>query len=541
MRRAVVDYVVPAAFYLACFVVMTWPAVRSFSIAYLFGSEDGLQNAWNLWWVDKSLTELHRSPFHTTYLHAPAGTTLLGHTLNPFNGLLAIPLSRVFSPAATYNAIVVCSFVVCGWTTYALARAVGASRGGALLAGFLFTFCAFHFAHATSHLQLVALEWVPLCLLCVLRLMTKPTIGRALATAGAVLLVVLCDYYYLLYCVIAGLLLYVLMAWATRDALLGLRRPYLVPLLVFVAASLGTTGLLVGAVMVTDHRDPFFGAHSSTIYYADLLAPFIPGGSWAFHGLTEQYWSVFPAGWVEMSVYIGWGAIVLAIIGWRRRDRSAASTLPLAWWPLIAAVFFILALGPSLRVWGFDTKVPMPYALLERLVPIFKLSGLPVRMMVMVSLAVSVLAACGWTALARSPASPRRKLALAALLVFIAFEIWPRPLPLTSQPVPAWVYAMQKLPTGSIIDVHTHPAHAMYYQTIHEKPYGFGYVSREPASVATEKLRKQLAAETRDVAALRREWGFDYFVTPSTIDVPAAAELLYDDGQTRIYSLRPRP
>jgi hypothetical protein len=309
-------------------------------------------------------------------------------------------------------------------------------------------------------------------------------------------------------------------------------------MLVFVVASLVTTGLLVGAVMLATHRDPFFGAHSATIYYADLLAPFIPGGSWAFHGLTERYWSVFPAGWVEMSVYLGWGAIVLSVVGWRRRDRSDASTPTLGWWLLVAAVFFVLALGPTLRVWGFDTKVPMPYALLERFVPIFKLSGLPVRMMVMVSLAVAVLAACGWTALARPVESPRRKLALAILLAFIAFETWPRRLPLTSPPVPAWVDAMRKLRFGSIIDVHTHPAHAMYYQTIHEKPYAFGYVSREPASAATEKLRKQLAAETLDVAALRREWGFDYFVTPATTDVPAA-ELVYDDGQTRIYSLRP--
>ncbi len=530
------DWLLPPVFYLACFVLLTWPAMGSFSSAYIIGSEDGFQNIWNLWWVDKSITELHRSPFHTTWLHAPGGTTLVGHTLNPFNGLLAIPLRRVMSPEATYNAIILFSFVAGGWTMHALARAVSGSRGGALLAGFLFTFSAFHFAHATCHLQLVALEWVPLCLLCVLRLMQWPTIARALATAGTVLLVALCDYYYLLYSALAGLLLYAVMAREKRDVAFGLRRPYVMPLITFVVASLATTGLLVAMVLIANQRDPFFGAHSATIYYADLLGPFIPGGSWRFHAWTEPYWSVFHAGWVEMSVYVGWGTIVLAVIGWRRRGEAAPAKL--AWWGVIALVFFVLSLGPVLRVWGFSTRIPLPYALLERFVPIFKLSGLPVRMMVMVSLALAVLAACGWAALMRSPKSARRNLFAAALLGLIAFETWPRPLPITSPSVPAWVHAMKRLPGGSFIDVHTHPAYSLYYQTIHEKPFAFGYISREPASVATEKLRKLLAAKTRDVAALRSQWGFDYFVTPATTDLPAA-KVVYDDGKTRIYSLNP--
>ncbi|HEV2295956.1 MAG TPA: hypothetical protein VGR35_19075 [Tepidisphaeraceae bacterium] len=531
------DYLLPPVVYLACFTLLTWPALRWFSSAYMLGSDDGFQNIWNLWWVDKSLTQLHQSPFYTTWLHAPAGTTLVGHTLNPFNGLLAIPLRRVMSPEATYNTIIVFSFVVGGWTTYALARAVSGSRAGALLAGFLFTFSAFHFAHATSHLQLVALEWVPLCLLGLLRLMEKPMLPRALAAAGAVLLVALCDYYYLLYSAIAGVLLYAVMAGAKRDIAFGLRRPHVVPLLALVAASLATTGVLVAQVIIANQRDPFFGAHSATIYYTDLLAPFIPGGSWVFHTWTERYWSVFPAGWVEMSVYVGWGAIVLAVIAWRRRRESAAPTA-VAWCVVMALVFFVLSLGPELRVWGLKTGGPMPYALLERFVPIFRLSGLPVRMMVMVSLALAVLAACGWAALARSPASPRRNLIMAALLGLIIFETWPRPLPITSHPIPAWVHALQDLPPGSYIDAHTHPAHSLYYQTIHEKPFAFGYISREPASVATEKLRKLLAARTGDVATLRSAWGFDYFVTPATMDVPAAT-IVYDDGETRIYSLRP--
>lgn len=539
------DGLLPPLFYLACFVLMTWPSLQSFSSAFIFGSDDGFQNAWNFWWVDKSLAELHQSPFYTEWLHAPDGTTLLGHTLNLFNGLLAIPLRRVMSPAAAYNTIIVFSFVVGGWTMYALARAVSGSRGGALLAGFLFTFSSFHWAHATCHLQLVALEWVPLCLLCVLRLLTTPTLLRAVATAGAVLLVVLCDYYYLLYSAIAGLLMYVMIAREKRDPLFALCRPYVGPMLVFLGASLATTGVLVAMVLIANHRDPFYGAHSSAIYYTDLLAPFIPGGSWRFHEWTEPYWSIFPAGWVEMSVYVGWGTIALAIIAWRRRRKEPEPCARMGAWVLIALVFFVLSLGPVLRVCGVSLGIPLPYALLERFVPLFKLSGLPVRMMVMVSLALAVLAACGWAALARPhdavqpPVSPRRKIAAAALLTLIAFETWPRPLPTHAPVVPAWVHAMKELPAGSFIDMQTDPATSMYYQTIHEKPFAFGYISREPSSVATDKLRKRLALRQGDFDALRDEWRIEYVIVAATAPPIPSLELAYADDAVRIYRLRP--
>ena len=62
---------------------------------------------WNLWWVDKAVLELHTLPWWTNYLHYPAGTTLVGHTLNPFNGLLAIVMLPFLSLVQTYNAIVI--------------------------------------------------------------------------------------------------------------------------------------------------------------------------------------------------------------------------------------------------------------------------------------------------------------------------------------------------------------------------------------------------------------------------------------------------
>jgi len=65
-------------------------------------------------WSFGSVTELHQSPWHTTYLHHPYGSTLIGQTLNPFNGLAGIALLKVFSLVQTYNIMVIFSFVMSG-------------------------------------------------------------------------------------------------------------------------------------------------------------------------------------------------------------------------------------------------------------------------------------------------------------------------------------------------------------------------------------------------------------------------------------------
>ncbi len=137
------------------------------------------------------------------------------------------------------------------------------SYGGAMLAGYVVTFSAYHFAHGRGHLQLVALEWVPLCLLCLHRLLTRPSVAVAVAAAGTLLLVDLCDNYYLFYCVLAGLLL-VLARWREEESVRFLvRRPYVLPLAVFLICSIATTGVLAMSVILANRADPFLGAHRS--------------------------------------------------------------------------------------------------------------------------------------------------------------------------------------------------------------------------------------------------------------------------------------
>lgn len=483
----------PAALYLALFFALEPHLLSSFSSAFYFGGADGYQNIWNLWWVNKAVRELHALPWNTTYLHHPAGTTLVGHTLNPFNGLLAIPLLPVLSMVRTYNTIVVFSFMATGVTAFLLCRYLTSSYSGSLLGGALFTFSSFHFMHADGHLQLTALQWVPLFVLCWMRFCDVRSWRSALAAAFVLLLVLLCDLYYFAYCVIAGALFVVWRAREGRDWWF-LLRPSPMPVLGgFIVPTLMTSGILLGALVYRHATDPFFGTHSPRDLSMDLLSPFVWGYYWRFRDWVPLWRSLAPYV-TEASVHVGLSVIALGWYGWRHRERARLQHR--GFWMVIVLFFGVMALGPNLKIggreislgtiamMGYDDVNPLvlPYAVLWLIFPPWRLAGVPLRMMVMVQLAAAVLAAAGWQALMESQ-HRRKALVAAVLLTAITIEYLPYPLRVTPVDMPSYVHALKSLPDGAVLDLASNGPQALYYQTMHEKPIGFGYISRTPTSV----------------------------------------------------------
>ena len=164
----------PIVIYFIFFCILTFPLIFYFHTHFFADHSDGLQNVWNIWWVNKAITELHQSPWYTTYLCYPQGTSLLGHTLNPFNGFFGIFLLKFLTLIETHNVIVIFSFVIGGVTAFWLSFYITKSYWCSLIAGYIFTFSQYHFMHAEGHLSLVALEWIPLFILCWYRLITNP-------------------------------------------------------------------------------------------------------------------------------------------------------------------------------------------------------------------------------------------------------------------------------------------------------------------------------------------------------------------------------
>lgn len=186
--------------YLALTLFLTRPGVARFGTHFMGHDADG--HVWTLWWI-KTVLLRGDWPWWTDRLYAPDGISLYFHTLALTNGLIALPVQLVWPLTVAHNVVVVTSFVASGLALYGLARFAGAAPGPAFVAGCVYRFSPFHFAQGTAHLNMLALQWLPLYVWALLAACrsARPWSG---CLAGLVLFgVVLTDYYFTLFCALA--------------------------------------------------------------------------------------------------------------------------------------------------------------------------------------------------------------------------------------------------------------------------------------------------------------------------------------------------
>jgi hypothetical protein len=532
-RSLVTMIALPGAFYLFVFVLLMYPIFAVFSTDFWADQGDGMQNVWNIWWINKAVTDLHQSPWRTGYLHYPYGISLIGHTMNPFNGFVGILLLRAFSLIQTYNLLILFTFVAGGVTSFLLAHHLTQSYIASLVGGFVFAFSSFHVAHAQLHMQIASLEWIPLFVLCWYRLVTDWQRLWAVLSAVVLLLVLLCDYYYFFYCVVVATLLLIWSLVRSRiDRSLLVRQGK--ALIVFGVCAGLLAGPLVLALLMLNHNDPLLGAHSASDFALDLPAPFIPGTTWRFSDLTQGYWShIFDP--VEGSGYLGIVVVVLAVYVWFKRRRVQSPGLAI--WYVIGLLFLVLAVGPVAHLRGtrLASPFPLPYSVAESVFPILQVSGVPVRMIVITTLCASVIVAFGFRLLLSGSVKTKLVAVLMGCVLFV--EYLPHPLFASHMVPPPWIAALQRQPVhGPIVDTFDMPSLQLYYQTLLNVPIAFGYVARTPTSVweADQKLATASSETRGDV--LHRHYGFRYFIARAASGYDLNPTL-YRDSQVAVYEL----
>ena len=515
---------VPVVVYLVVFFLLNPHLFSLFSSHFYFIGGDGYQNVWNIWWVNKSVCTFGKLPWFTDFLHYPFGTTLIGQTLNPFNCFVGIFLLKFLSIVQVYNAIVIFSFVMGGVTAFWLCRKIMRSYYGSLVGGAIFTFSSFHFMHSYSHLQLVSLEWLPLFILLWIGFCEMPNIRKGVFASLALFLVILCDYYYFFYSVITGFFFYIWMAKQKRDYFFLFRKSTFPSLLGFLVPTLLTSGVFVAALVYSDLKDPLLGSHASRDFSMDLFSPFVWGYYWRFRDLVEPLWRPLSTSVNEASVYVGLSAIALALYAWRKKSKYQMLYLSfLCFTALFFAVMSLRAespyrrqgnrLGPKLNIMGHTdvNLLLMPYAFLWLIFPPWRLSGVPLRMMIMVQLMVAIMAAGGIRAILGSTSRKKHGVIIAVIIILI-IDFLPTPMLVTAPKFPKYVDTLKNLPEGAVLDIASPAAVSLYYQTIHQKKMAFGYISRVPSSVdrADQILAKMILDGKWE--QLAREYHFRYIV-----------------------------
>lgn len=537
-KFSIAFWLFPIFCYLLLFIVLTYPAVQYFSSHLFADAGDGLQNLWNLWWVNKAVTELHQSIWQTNYLFAPEGTSLVNHALSPLKGYLAIGFLQVFSLGQTYNALVILTFVLTGFTTFLLTYSLTKSYWASITGGFIFSFSNYHFAHLEGHLNVISFEWIPLFILFWLRFLSRPSLSGGFVSAVSLYTVLLSDYYYFFYSLALAMLLGLWKIWKMEEKRGLYLRQLLLPLGFFILLVVVSAGQLIWPLLSLVSQDSLVGEHLTKEYSLDLLAAIIPGGHWRFADLTKFYWLNLPGNIHETSVHLGLSILILCLFTWRNRKQVGSDEV--TFWFISLALFWILSLGPVVQIWGRELSgVMLPYAWLEKVFPLIRLAGVPIRMMMMVTLSVAVISTYGLGYLLRE-----NKGKLGFLFLFIALlflEYLPKPLTLFNLTQPLYIKLLKNAPDrGVVLDLLSDDKLTLYYQTIHEKPLAGGSLSRIPKSVIVKQAQLLAAVYKKEYKKLCRDFQVRYILTHKqmvNLDDDPSVKILFQDDGIRLYNL----
>ncbi len=480
----------PLVGYILVALVATWPLVTHLR-GWVPGVGDWGQNMWALWWTRLSLLSLGQSPFFTNYLFYPEGVTLLFHPVDVSDGLLAIvlwdiPLCVRVGVFFIKTLILHIPFARGGGGAYLLAFYLTGCRWASFVAGLIFALSPYHFLRIQiGHLNLSTLQWIPFYILFLLKFVEHGSRRSAALAVFFLTLMALNSWYYVIYC---GLLSLAVIFWSlTRSSSRIEWRTLTVYagriVLVLLAAIIILSPLLLPMFRLLGST-ALVGEHAPLRHSVDLFSFGVPGPPSSWAGWFEDVWISYAAHNREpgASAYPGYGVLGLAFIGLvNRRWRRQAT-----WWLVVALGFTVLALGPQLQIDGQVLAVMLPYQWLSNLIPVFSITGIPGRFVVMTSLAVAMLAAYGLASWLKWLRYQRIRFAVwVAVAILVSLEYSAAPLQLTSTKVDnAYSILAQDEEQCAVIDIKWDINFLMHKQTVHGKPLIGGWLARLPADKA---------------------------------------------------------
>ncbi|WP_240670048.1 DUF2079 domain-containing protein [Actinoplanes solisilvae] len=379
------------------------------------------------WVLSYGVHLLHHGgdPFFTDLMNVPDGVNLAANTSITVYALVFAPLTMLAGPQVSFLTILTLNLAGSAFAWYLfLARWITRHRAAAALAGLFCGFAPGFVAHANGHLNWTSGWIAPLVLW---RLLKMRDTARWLPN-GLILGIVLA----LGFSIAAEGLFFTALAggvFVITWALAKVNRAEARAALPKFLAGLGVTAVVAGFLLSYPLYMHFAGPQTfkgtgfnQRNYSEDLLSFFafsdrsLASGAGLSNKLAPNP--------TEETSFFGLPLIVLVVASlvmlWRRADERRRSTLRALM--VVGGVFLLVSLGPRLQVGGFNTDVPLLYALLQHL-PLFD-AALPLRFaLVLVGVFGVVLAMATDHALYRSP---RPLFAMGLVLALV--PIFPLPL-----------------------------------------------------------------------------------------------------------------
>ncbi len=505
-------HILVTLFYLVVALLMFYQITSHISTVAPGTGADTYQNLWDIWWVNYAVFNLHTTVFYTKLLFWPLGAGLAFQTLAPLLGLVSAPIQALFGTVFAYNVMFFAGFAFSGLCMFILADYLTKNNYAAAIAGFIFAFSAFHIAQSYSHIHFMNIEFVPLFVYFLLKVINNENrkgldylsiIGMS-ASFALTTLAGNIEQTVMLFLALVLIIIMYLFYSEYRNRIITKR--FVISFVVFIVLALvigawnfiplAKAALQPGGLGTAN----FLNSVQSNIQWSTTIpALFVPSyfNGLIYHsGIPASIYSIYAADPVERVAYIGFAVIALMLYGIYKYKKEI---LP---WAVGAIIFTWLALGPNLGLY-----------LVYHAIPAVNIVREPGRFQLISTMFIAILAAYGGKALfehlgkkhTHSASSNNGYKALIVLaIIFIIMFVENNGIPshannpTTSISVPKLYYEIGNLTSNfSVLELpalptsanntYLYPGEETFYTSITKKPLVGGYLGRTQ-NVSSELL-----------------------------------------------------
>lgn len=355
-------------YFTAMTVVMTWPLVTRMGSSMVGMVGDNIYFVWMIGWFKKALFDLGVNPFNIWFLNYPQGWSLAYTEITQANLAVAMPFYFIGGEVFAYNMAMMFTFVLSGLGMYLWVKKLSGRWDAALLAGTVYAFLPYHFAHfRIGHLNLSGIQWFPFYFMGLWDVLKREDWSWKPVLIGGIALGLIANtsmYYFYMTALVSVFLVvvYLLMNkplikdWAFWKRVLAL---------VLVAVPLVLLAAFPYVSLLTQGGMPDRNMGIVRKYSASPLDFFLPStdhflwGIWVGQNFSRDLW-------IEATLYVGLVSGVLAVLAWiKRKELKKETLLRLLLWGTLLSI--VLAMGTDLHWNEKAVEIALPTGLASRL------------------------------------------------------------------------------------------------------------------------------------------------------------------------------
>lgn len=382
--------------YLLLAIFFTFPLILNLTHGLMGMGTDNLGGAWYFWLFKYNLIDLTKSPLsQSDLIFYPAGFNLGTGYDTLLTAFISIPLQLVFKNIILiYNIIILFNFVFSAYVTYHLVKYLINDKRISFIAGIMFGFSPYMLARGLGHINLLTTGAIPLFVLFFLKSLRDPSFKNSLFLAISFLLICLSAWQYGLFILIFIFFSIIFFLFTSKEKILN--KKYLASFAIFIILSVFLV-LPFAMPMISSKADNKMRAPIGSeyiVFSADVMGYLTPTPSNIIFGkfINKTHFSTFSGNVTEATVFLGLVEIIFIIDFLLKAKNNCKKVIrENSYWIFSASVFFILSLGPLLKVGGYLTPILFPYYFIYNYLPFFSFAKEPARMGIFVMLFVTII------------------------------------------------------------------------------------------------------------------------------------------------------